>query len=183
MTQPVLHSARLELRPLCDHHLDLLVELDSDPQVLRYIASRARTRAEVEASLPRRLAYADAPGLGYWVGFHEGAFVGQWILRPVMDAAGAVVPGEAELGYRLLRRWWRRGLATEGARELLRHGFQDIGLHRVVAQTMVVNEASRAVMSALGMTQVRLFREQFDDPVPGVEYGEVEYVITNGRSA
>jgi RimJ/RimL family protein N-acetyltransferase len=32
------------------------------------------------------------------------------------------VPGEADLGYRLLRRHWRRGYATEGARELIRYG-------------------------------------------------------------
>lgn len=86
--------------------------------------------------------------------------------------------GEADLGYRLLRRWWRRGLASEGARELLRYGFEDINLSRIFAQTMTVNQGSRAVMASIGMTHVRTFAGNFDCPLPGSEEGEVEYAIS-----
>ncbi|WP_216870697.1 GNAT family N-acetyltransferase [Modestobacter excelsi] len=78
----------------------------------------------------------------------------------------------------MLRRHWRRGLAGEGARELLRHGFADLGLRRVFAETMAVNTASRATMAALGMTHVRTFPLALDDPLPGSGLGEVEYAIT-----
>ena len=61
------------------------------------------------------------------------------------------VEGQAELGYRLARRWWRQGLAGEGARELLRHAFEDLGLQRVLAETMAVNTASRATMASVGL--------------------------------
>jgi RimJ/RimL family protein N-acetyltransferase len=88
------------------------------------------------------------------------------------------VAGQAELGYRLLRRHWRKGLASEGARELIRYGFQDIGLSRIFAETMAVNVASRATMKSVGMEHVRTFHPNFDEPLPGSELGEVEYAIS-----
>ena len=89
--------------------------------------------------------------------------------------------GQAELGYRLLPRHWRRGLAREGSRELLRHAFVDLGLERVFAETMAVNEASRATMAAVGMSSVRTFHLDFDEPIEGAELGEVEHAITRER--
>jgi RimJ/RimL family protein N-acetyltransferase len=126
-----------------------------------------------------RLAEAElVPGLGFWAGFAHGQFVGWWILGPVQRADRSPIEGQAELGYRLLRRYWRQGLASEGARELLRHGFEDLHLHRIFAETMAVNEASRATMTAIGLRYVRTFSADWDEPIPGAEHGEVEYAIT-----
>jgi RimJ/RimL family protein N-acetyltransferase len=119
-----------------------------------------------------------SPGFGFWAGFRSGDFVGWWLLEPPTRADQGPVEGQAELGYRLLRRCWRQGLAGEGARELLRHGFEDLGLTRVFAETMAVNTASRATMSSLGMQHVRTFQLDVDQPLPGSELGEVEYAIT-----
>ncbi|MGI8760288.1 MAG: GNAT family N-acetyltransferase [Jatrophihabitantaceae bacterium] len=179
MAQPTLLTGRLELVPLADEHLELEVALHSDPEVLRYLYSRARTRAEVEQSHRWRIAAAqETPGLGFWVGFVAGEFVGWWILQPPNGPDQPKVPGEADLGYRLLRPWWRHGLASEGARELLRYGFEDLGLSRIFAQTMTVNQGSRAVMASIGMTYVRTFTGDFDDLLRGSEQGEVEYAIS-----
>ena len=179
MPQPVLRTARLHLLPLADEHLELEVELDADPAVMRYLEPRPRTRERVTESHRRRLGVAtEAPGLGFWVGFLDGDFVGWWLLDVVRDDDQRPVAGQAELGYRLLPRWWRRGLASEGARELLRYAFTDLGLSRVIAQTMAVNAGSRATMAAVGMTHVRDSTEVLDEPVAGAEHGEVEYAIT-----
>src|SRR5947208_14946477 len=123
-----------------------------------------------------RLATAESiPGLGFWVGFAGEHFVGWWLLEPPGWVDQKPIQGQAELGYRLLRRYWRQGLASEGARELLRHGFEDLGLRRVFAETMAVNEASRATMAAVGLRYVRTFSADRDEPIPGAEHGEVEY--------
>ena len=66
-------------------------------------------------------------------------------------------PAVADLGYRLLRRYWRHGLATEASRALLRHAFDTVGVRRVIAQTMAVNAASRGVMAAAGLSYVRTY--------------------------
>jgi len=181
MTQPTLCTERLELVPLTDAHLELEIVLDSDPEVMRYLSGRAQSRAEVERAHLRRVAAArEVPGLGFWVGFAGGDFVGWWILQPPHGPDQPKVAGEADLGYRLLRRHWRRGYASEGARELIRYGFDDLGLDRIFAQTMAANVASRATLSTVGLTYVRGFvsGDPYDDLVPGAEQGEVEYEIT-----
>jgi len=180
LLQATLHTARITLVPLSEEHLEHEVELDADPEVMRYLGDgRARTREEVEAKHRERLAAAHpVPGLGFWVGFVAGTFVGWWILQPPERADQGPVEGQAELGYRLLRRYWRQGLASEGSRELLRHGFEDLGLSRIFAETMAVNTASRATMAAVGLRHVRTFHLDWPDPLPGTELGEVEYAIT-----
>jgi RimJ/RimL family protein N-acetyltransferase len=174
-----LTTRRLELVPLADEHLPHEVELDSDPEVLRFLFARARTPEEVELAHRQRLLRAlDVDGLGMWAGFHaEHDFIGIWMLTPPHGPSQVKVPGEADLGYRLLRRHWRQGYAREGALELIRYGFEEVGLSRIFAQTMAVNAASRATMASVGMTYARSFTEEYDDPVPGHEQGEVEYDI------
>jgi RimJ/RimL family protein N-acetyltransferase len=180
MAQVTLWTRRIQLVPLSEQHLGYEVELDADPEVMRYLGNgRARTRQEVEILHRQRLAAATRiPGLGFWVGFVEGTFVGWWILEPPQRADQGPVESQAELGYRLLRRYWRQGLASEGARELIRHGFDDLGLERIFAETMAVNAPSRATMTSVGMRHVRTFQLDWDEPLPGSDLGEVEYAIT-----
>lgn len=182
MTQAVLRTPRLLLVPLADEHLEHEVELDSDPEVMRYLLGRASPRDEVEVSHRRRMAIArETPGLGFWVGFHGDDFDGWWLLEsPAREDQGPSL-GSAELGYRLLRRWWRQGLASEGAREVLRHGFEDLGLRRIFAETMAVNAGSRATMTAVGMMYERTFHPEWEDPLPGSEHGEVSYAVARGQ--
>ena len=177
--QPTLHTARLTLVPLAEEHLELEIGLDADPEVMRFLTGRAMSRDEVTARHVERLAEGRVvDGLGFWAGSVGTEFAGLWILSPHVAPDGAVVAGEAELGYRLRRAWWRQGLASEGSRELLRHGFADVGLARVFAETMAVNAGSRAVLTAVGLRYVRTFDGGYDDPLPGAEHGEVEYAVT-----
>ncbi len=180
MSRPTLTTERLVLEPLTSEHLEDLVELDADPEVLRFIFGRGLTRTEVvETWLPRRTRVdADARGLGYWVGRRrdDGAFLGWWCLG-VEDHPPDSSADAAELGYRLRRDAWGRGYATEGARALLGHAFDTVGVDRVWAETMAVNVASQRVMVNLGMTLSRSYVGEWDDPLPGAELGEVVYEI------
>ncbi len=109
VAQLTLHTERLGLVPLADGHLEFEIELDSDPEVMRYITGRARSPDEVEQAHRRRLDAADeVPGLGFWAGFADDEFVGWWILQPPHGLDQPRVAGEADLGYRVLRRNWRR---------------------------------------------------------------------------
>jgi RimJ/RimL family protein N-acetyltransferase len=131
-------------------------------------------------------------GLGYWIAFgaegrrgrttpdrcEDGEFVGLVMLPPTHGPDQPDDPGVCVLGYRLLRRFWRQKLASEAARALLRHAFDTVGQHRVIAQTMAVNVGSRGVMQAVGMRYVRTYFPRWEDPLPGAELGEVEYELT-----
>jgi RimJ/RimL family protein N-acetyltransferase len=193
MPQPILRTSRLLLVPLADRHLELEVELDSDPEVHRFLDRRALTRHEVVASHRRRMELAaQVDGLGYWVACvrgpeaappapeveGDGQFAGVMFLPPAHGEDQLDDPTVCDLGYRFLRRFWRKGLASEASLALLAHAFDTIGQRRVIAQTMAVNSASRGVMEKVGMRYVRTFHAHFDDPLPGTEQGEVEYEMT-----
>ncbi|MFG1677415.1 GNAT family N-acetyltransferase [Micromonospora sp. NPDC049282] len=194
MPQPILRTDRLLMVPLADRHLELEVRLDSDAEVLRYLFSRPHTRDEVVDYHARRMAQAaKVDGLGFWMAFgsddcgrdsiapaseDEGEFVGLMMLPPAHGPDQPDDPTVAELGYRLVRRHWRKGLASEASRGLLRHAFDTVGQRLVIAQTMTVNVGSRGVMEAVGMRYVRTYVPEWDEPLPGADQGEVEYEMT-----
>ncbi|MEW2524193.1 GNAT family N-acetyltransferase [Streptomyces sp. NPDC047071] len=179
MSQVILRTERVELVPLSDEHVEHQIELDSDPEVMRYLGG-VRSREQV-VEKAHRAALADAKraeGLGYWAGFVQGDFVGYWILRPPGDIDEEPAAGQAELGYRLLRRYWRQGLGSEGSAELIRHAFEDLGLDRVCAMTSAGNAASRATMAAVGLRHVRDFDADASWFPPGTDLSSVEYALT-----
>ena len=179
MPQQLLRTERITLAPLADEHLTWEFELDADPQVMRFLRGRASTRDEVEADHKRRMAAAQrVDGLGFWVGFVDDAFVGWWILQPAHGPDQPDDPAVADLGFRLLRGYWHKGLASEGSRALVRYGFEDIGLERIIAQTLTVNVRSRASLERIGLSYVRTFPTSSTAPVAGLDAGEVEYEIT-----
>lgn len=163
-------TRRLALRPLTADDVDLLVALDADPEVMRYLTGgRPTPRPEVEATVRASLGHR-------WIATERatGAFVGWFALRPTGDR-------ERELGYRLVRSAWGRGLATEGARALVVSAF-DHDVDRVWAQTMAVNLASRRVLERCGLRDVRTVHLDWPDPIEGSELGDVEYERLRTRS-
>jgi len=147
----LFETERLYLRRLWPADVGLLFELDSDPEVMRFISKGQPTplaRMEKEY-LPRILShYRDWPPQGFWVAHLRASdeFIGWFHLRP-----DKMQPEEMELGYRLKRSVWGRGLATEGSRALVEKSFGPWGYEKVCARTLVVNLASRRVMEKAGL--------------------------------
>jgi RimJ/RimL family protein N-acetyltransferase len=176
--QVFLETQRLVLRRFSMNDVDNLVNLDADPDVMRFITGGVPTsRDEIENEvLPAFLGYYERfEGYGFWAVIEKGTgeFLGWFHFRP---RAGAAV-GEVELGYRLRKSAWGKGYATEGSRALIRKGFTDFGVQRVVAQAMAVNQASRRVMEKAGLTLVRTFHADWPYPIEGDELGDVEYAL------
>lgn len=63
----------------------------------------------------------------------------------------------------------------------MRHGFDDLVLTRIFAETMAVNVGSRATMAAVGLRYVRTFHHDLDPDLPTVDLGEVEYAVTKAE--
>lgn len=168
----MLETDRLLLRGFTPHDLDDLVELDSDPEVVFFVTGgRVTPREEVESEvLPTFIAG------GYWAATEKssGDFIGWFHLRPGADCPA----DEPELGYRLRRCAWGRGYATEGSVALIDWAFSTLSARRVVAETMAVHWASRRVMEKAGMRLVREFVADWPDPIPGDEFGDVQYAVT-----
>jgi RimJ/RimL family protein N-acetyltransferase len=176
--QVCFQTERMLVRRLTPTDAVHLHALDGDPEVMRFLTGGKPTPYErvTDELLPRLLdEYLLHPTRGRWAAVDraDGAFLGWFALAPGRPGAGA----EAELGYRLRRSAWGRGLATEGARALVRAAFTELGVQRVYAETMVVNAASRRVLERAGLTQTRVFHVHWDEPIPGSELGEVEYAL------
>jgi RimJ/RimL family protein N-acetyltransferase len=162
--QVLLETERLILRRFTEDDAGHLFELDSDPDVMRYLNGGTPTAREVIEGdiLPRFLRYDERfPGFGFWAIIDKANrdFVGWFSLRPLDEAD----PCEASLGFRLCKAAWGQGYATEGARALLRLGFTELGVERVVATTYEDNLASRRVMDKAGMALSRRFRLTTED--------------------
>jgi RimJ/RimL family protein N-acetyltransferase len=170
-----LATDRLILRRLTEADLDHLVALDSDPEVMAFLSGGPPAPREATEALLRELiaAYGRFRGLGTFAAIEKttGDFIG-WM---AISADGS---DEVDLGYRLHTSAWGKGYATEGARALIAAAFADAGIARVYATTMAVNVRSRGVMERAGLRFVRTFHLHFDDPIPGTEFGEVEYAVT-----
>ncbi len=97
-------------------------------------------------------------------------FVGWFCLFPTTETI-------AELGYRLRREDWGRGLASEGASALVDWGFTNAAYDKIIACTMAVNHGSRRVMEKIGMRYVRTDFPDFPIRIPGAEQGDVWYEL------
>lgn len=67
---------------------------------------------------------------------------------------------QAELGFWIGRDWWGKGYAREAAAEVLRFGFEDLGLNRICAHHMVRNPAAGRVLLHIGMQREGVLRER-----------------------
>jgi RimJ/RimL family protein N-acetyltransferase len=154
----IRRTHRMRLSLLSAHDLEDLYALDQDAEVRRYIDAgqppepwetyRATNLQKLQS------ATASGPDLGLWTARHEhNSFIGWFHLRPNAN----VFPGEMEIGYRLHRKFWGLGLATEGTRHLLDTAFAELNVTYVMGTTLAANVASRRVMEKAGMRFERSF--------------------------
>lgn len=124
-----------------------------DPEVMRTLPSqRALSLDEFEARMPAVMVdHWETHGFGPFIVVHklDREVIGHCGLRYWPDST------DVEVLYALDRRYWGRGLATEGAAASLRFGFERLDLARIIAAALVDNRASRRVLEKLGMHHER----------------------------
>ena len=149
-------TERLVLRPWRAADAEPFAALNADPEVRRFVGDgRPLTRAESDAELESITAHWDRHGFGLWCAAARVepdralGFVG----LAIPSFLPAVLPA-VEVGWRLARPVWGRGLATEGARAALAEAFGPLALARVIAIVYPANVASLRVAAKLGMRRV-----------------------------
>jgi RimJ/RimL family protein N-acetyltransferase len=176
----VLKTPRLVLRQFTEDDVDNLFNLNSDPEVMRYLTGgRPTPREQIrDQIIPFNLGvYGRLDRLGTWAAESTatGEFLGWFHFR---SGHGSDDITNIELGYRLRRSSWNKGYATEGSRALVSMGFTDLDVERVFALTMAVNTGSRRVLEKCGLTLVRTIPYEGSDAIEGAEHGDVEYALT-----
>lgn len=160
----LLRSPRLQLRQWTSADRAPFAALNADPAVMEHFPAPL-DRAQSDALADRIETLIGQQGWGFWAADGLGAEGGpQFIGFVGLNRPTALLPFNpcVEIGWRLARPFWGRGLATEGARLALRAGFEALGLDEIVAFTAQGNRRSRAVMERLGMRESAA--EAFEHP-------------------
>ncbi len=142
-------TERLLLRPRTLADTGDCLDMDREPEVLRFVSGPWSDLSDHRAFIEKRTAGPWPPGMGYWtVLLREDAatFVG-WVLLIPADGVGP----EIEIGWRLRPRFWGRGFATEAARPILVHAMEGLGLGEIVADIVPDNLGSLKVAEKIGL--------------------------------
>ncbi len=147
-----LQTPRLILRHWCEEDLEPFAAINADPMVMRYLGGRVLTKPESDSFVKRVRLHFDEHGFGLWAVEvkRAGTMVG-FIGLAYPHFLPEIMP-TVEIGWRLSREFWGRGLATEGAAECMRYGFESLAIDALCSVHDPRNVASRRVMEKLGMT-------------------------------
>lgn len=169
----ILQTPRLYLRQFTLQDAALLVELNSDPAVLRYLHEPLLQEDEQAKHVLNNIIFPQYQhGLGRWATFLKDGdqFIGWCGLKHLEDR------NEIDLGYRFKRNYWGKGYGTEAAHHVLNYGFEELQLTRIVARAHVENAASLAIISKLGMHYIQ------DEIIDGCPVKTFELLRTRHKS-
>jgi RimJ/RimL family protein N-acetyltransferase len=159
-----VRTARLVMRRWRDEDREPFAVMNRDPEVMRHFPA-ALDRAASDAGIDRAERRFDEQGFGLWAleVADTGEFIGFTGLNPMPD--GVPGAGGMEVGWRLARRAWHHGYATEAALAAVEVGFAGVGLDEIWSITAVLNLPSQAVMRRIGMRLHSTFEH------PAIEVG------------
>jgi len=153
-----LESERLILREFTERDFDAVHRYGSDPEVSRFMPWGPNTKEDTAGFLRRAIAkQIQEPRTQYELAVtlkDTGHLIGGCGVRAVN-----MERGEGNIGYCLNQDHWGQGYATEAARRLLRHGFQELKFHRIFATCDPENIGSKRVLEKIGMRQEGHLRE------------------------
>jgi ribosomal-protein-alanine N-acetyltransferase len=167
--QIAIETDRLILREVKEEDIEGLYDLDADPAVHEYLGKRPITRMEEAVETFHYIQNQHKThGIGRWAVIEKAsnAFAGWCGLK--FETAVREDMDYYDLGYRLRKEFWGRGIATEAATVSLKYGFQTLGLSEIYAGAHVENIGSNKVLQKVGLK----FIERFEyDHMPHNWYG------------
>lgn len=152
-----VETDRFLLREIVESDLQGFFELDTDPEVHRYLGNQPLTTLEECAGVIEyvRKQY-EADGMGRWAVIDKATndFVGWSGLKHEKKVRDYPY---YDLGYRLKRNYWGKGIATETAIASVDYGFRVMNLPKICAAAHVDNIGSNRVLQKAGLTFVETF--------------------------
>ena len=150
-----LSTNRMKLVEFTQQDCSLIRDLDSDPEVMKYLTDgKPSDETEVNRAIGVFLDYTKKyhHKFGYWKALDQKTdeFIGWFHFRPLKSELNNLE--KIELGYRLRKKYWGKGLATEGSLALIEKGFDELNVKEVWALTMKANKASQRVMEKAGLS-------------------------------
>ena len=152
-------TERLILREIVQSDENGFFELDSDPEVHRYLGNKpVESIEEVRAVIKFiRQQYIDN-GIGRWAVIEKNtnSFIGWAGLKLVKESINNHTDFY-DIGYRLQKKFWGKGFATEAAKAAIDYGFNQLKLNEIFALADINNHASRKVLEKAGLKYIETF--------------------------
>jgi RimJ/RimL family protein N-acetyltransferase len=155
-----IETERLLIRELQASDDQGMFELDSDPEVMRYIGRKpVETIDESRGVIAFVRQQYEANGIGRWAVIEKdsGNFLGWVGFKLIQERTNNHIDFH-DFGYRFLRKHWGKGYATESSIASLHFGKKELKLPDIYAMTDVNNGASRHVLEKLGFQLLDIFR-------------------------
>lgn len=152
-------TARLILREIVSTDVDALFELDSDPEVHRYLGNNPVTdKSQIVAIIQNIRRQYEENGIGRWaiVSKETGNLLGWTGLKLVREQTNNHIDFY-DLGYRLIRKYWGQGIATESAIASLNYGFDTLRIPTIYGIADINNKGSNRILTKLGFQWVETF--------------------------
>lgn len=144
----ILETSRLILREMTPEDAENAYILNLDPEVLRYTGDDPFESVEEAREFLEKYESYKKYGFGRWAVIlkETGEYLGWCGLKytPELD--------EFDIGYRLMKKFWGKGYATEAAEACLNLGFNQFGMKTIVGRAMPENGASVRVLEKIGLT-------------------------------
>lgn len=142
-----LETERLILREMTADDAQIMFDMNNDPEVIRYTGDGPFASVEATRDFLANYYARQKPGTGRW-GIEEkatGELIG-WAGIKYEEDSGAY-----DVGYRLMRSHWGRGVATEAARACIAYAFEQLHVKEIIGRVMHDNIASIRVLEKLGL--------------------------------
>ncbi|TDL99568.1 MAG: GNAT family N-acetyltransferase [Flavobacteriaceae bacterium] len=152
-------TERFILREILLTDIDGMFQLHSDPEVHRFLGNKTVKSIEETLNLINlvRKKYLEV-GVGRWaiIDKKSNDFIG-WSGLDLVTENINNHQNYYDLGYRLSRKYWGKGIATETAVASLEYAFKILGANQVYARADSENLASDKVLRKVGLTFVETF--------------------------
>lgn len=153
----LFETNRLALRNWRDADKAPFAALNRDPEVMTYLGG-LRTESQSHGLVEEQMSIAAEGKPVFWVAEHKssGEFMGFIGVKEINFEAPFVTskPGY-EIGWRLAKKFWGKGYASEGAKAALQYAFRQWTMEHIWSFTVPDNLASQKVMRNIGMAQVK----------------------------
>ena len=155
----IAETDRFLLREMLPSDIDGMFELDSDPEVHKYLGNNpVSNRAQIVDTINFvRQQYMDY-GIGRWaiIDKKTNEFMGWSGLKFVTELTNKH-QNYYDLGYRLIRKYWRQGIATETAMIALDYAFNVLNVEAVYAAASIENIGSNKILQRIGLNFIETF--------------------------
>lgn len=155
----LFQSKRLLFRRFTLNDTELLIDLNSDAEVTKYVHEPPTTTENAPDVLRNIILPQYGRGLGRWAVFlkYSEDFIGWCGLKYIVET------NVIDLGYRFKKQYWGQGYATEAALTCINYAFAHLGVDKIIAKAHQDNGASIRVMQKCGMS---FLKDDVEDNCP-----------------